>query len=120
MADASGKPVAGTILVSPGENGPSASGLIGDYPSAEIYADRPGGGTQLLLQYEQDNRTVFGPTLELGSYHFVGDLPSVDVQRELGFSPTQTEFRGPGGSAQVRVPLDAPTVSSSGTRLTPP
>jgi hypothetical protein len=74
----------------------------------------------VLLRDEQDNRTVFGPILELGSYHFVGNLPSVDVQREIGFSPTQTEFRGPGGSVQVRVPLDVPTVSSSGTRMTPP
>jgi hypothetical protein len=99
MADASGKPVAGTIFVSPGESGPSASGFIGDYPSAEIYADRPDGGTdggtKVLLQDEQDNRTVFGPILELGSYHFVGDLPSADVQRELGFSPTEIELRGP-------------------------
>ena len=120
MADASGKPVTGTVLVSPGESGPSASGFIGDYPSAEIYVDRPDGSVQVLLQDEQDNRTVFGPILELGSYHFVGELPGVDVQRELGFSPTQTEFRGPGGSIQVRVPLDVPTVGSSGTRLTPP
>ena len=43
MAEASGKPVAGTIFVSPGEGGPRASGFIGDYPSAEIYADLPDG-----------------------------------------------------------------------------
>jgi hypothetical protein len=120
MAEAAGKPVAGTILVSPGQAGPSASGFIGDYPSAEIYADRPGGGTQVLLQDEQDNRTVMGPILELGSYHFVGDLPSDQVQKALGFSPTHMTFHGPGGSVQVQEPLRTPPVGSNGTRMAPP
>ncbi len=119
-AELSGKPVAGTILVSPGIAGPTASGLIGDYPSAEIYADRPGGATSVLLQDEQDNRTSFGPILELGSYHFVGDLPDEHVQQEVGFSPTHTTFHGPGGSIQVEEPLERPMVSSRGTKMAAP
>ena len=58
---------------------------------------------RLLLQDEQDNRTVFGPILQLGPYHFVGDLPSVEMQREVGFSDradrvqwTRRECPGPG------------------------
>jgi hypothetical protein len=119
-AELSGKPVAGTLLVSPGAAGPTASGFIGDYPSAEISADRLGGGTRVLLADEQDNRTSFGPNLELGSYHFVGDLPSEQVQRELGFSPTHLTFHGPGGSMQVVEPLDTPTVSARGITMGPP
>ncbi len=120
IAEVLGMPVAGTVLVAPQTAGPTASGFIGDYPSAEIYADSPGGNTRILLQDVQDNRTQWGPVLELGSYHFVGELPAAAVQRELGFSPTHTTFIGPGATAQIEEPINRPTASQRGTRLAPP
>lgn len=119
-AELSGKPVAGTVLVAPQSGGPTASGFIGDYPSAEIYADSPGGESRVLLQDEQDNRSPLGPVLELGSYHFVGELPAPAVQEELGFSPTHTTFIGPGATGQIEQPINQPTINPRGTRLTPP
>jgi hypothetical protein len=119
-AELSGKPVAGTVFVAPQTGGPTASGFVGDYPSAEIYADSPGGDTRILLQDVQDNRSPFGPVLELGSYHFVGALPAAAVQEELGFSPTHTTFFGPGATGQIEQPINQPTINSQGTRLTPP
>lgn len=118
MAEAGGMPVAGTILVSPGGDGPTSSGLIGDYPSAEIYADSPAGGTRVLLRDDQDNHTVFGPILELGSYHVVGELPGAAIQRELNFSSTTPVIAGRTGITQDI--LVNPTLNPRGTRLTAP
>lgn len=117
-AEAAGKPVKGTIFLTPGGDGPRASGLIGNYPSAEIYADRPDGTTQVLLRDEQDDHSSVGPMLKLGHYHFAGSLPGTDLQKELGFAPTHVQFAGPGGSIQVRESL--PSLNPNGTRLARP
>lgn len=116
-----GKPVAGNIFVSPGPSGPTASGLIGNYPSAEIYGvPSDGGSTRVLLQGDQFNHTVMGPMLELGNYHLVGNLPDSGTLAELNFRPTQTEFAGPGGSIQHQVPLDWFSPNQSATKLGAP
>lgn len=118
MAEAFGLPVKGTIFVTPGSDGPRASGLIGNYPSAEIYADKPDGTTRVLLRDEQDDHSIVGPMLELGHYHLAGSLPSPGLQKELDFARTHMQFAGPGGSIQVRESL--PSLNPGGTRLVHP
>ncbi|MCK0517622.1 hypothetical protein [Williamsia sp. DF01-3] len=116
-ADLLGKQVKGTLLVAPGDDGPQVSGTIGDYPSTEIYVDRPDGSTATLLQDDQDNHTEFGPALELGSYHIVGQLPPQDVQNELDYDAMDRKF----GPRIVTDPMvNEPSFGSGTTKLTPP
>jgi hypothetical protein len=116
-ADLLGKQVKGTILVSPTDDGPVVGGTIGDYPSVEIYADRPDGSTVTLLQDDQDNHSEWGPAIELGSYHVVGSLPSQEVQNELDYDATERKIVP--RMAASPTPVE-PTFGADSRRLTPP
>jgi hypothetical protein len=74
-SELAGKVVSGSVIVSPHESGPSIYGDVGDYPSLEVYSDRPGEPTRTLLNDEADNTSSAGPLLELGTSHVVGDRP---------------------------------------------
>lgn len=74
-SELAGKVVSGTVIVSPHDDGPSIYGDVGDYPSLEIYSDRPGEPTRTLLNDEADNTGSAGPLLELGTNHVVGEKP---------------------------------------------
>ncbi|WP_207843036.1 hypothetical protein [Williamsia soli] len=116
-ADLLGKQVKGTILVSPTVDGPQVSGTVGDYPSLEVYVDRPDGSTATLLRDDQDNHTELGPAIELGSYHIVGELPSQDIQNELDYTPEERRIVPRMATSPEVV---EPSFGSGTTRLTPP
>lgn len=73
-AELFGLVVRGDIVVTPGTGGGPAAvdGVIGDYPSLEIYQSMPDGSSQTLAQDAADSGNVFGPLTELPSSHQIG------------------------------------------------
>lgn len=67
----SGHVVRGDIVVTPGAGSTAASvdGVIGDYPSLEVYQNVPSGHTHTLAQYAADSGNVYGPLTELPFSH---------------------------------------------------
>jgi hypothetical protein len=74
-AELSGHVVRGDIVVTPGAGSAAASvdGVIGDYPSLEVYQDLPTGQTYTLAQDAADSGNVYGPLTELPFSHEIGE-----------------------------------------------
>lgn len=89
-------------------------GTAGDHPKVEVHPDRADGSIHTVLHDPQDNRSRFGPLLELGSYHVVGDLPPQKTMDELGYDPY--EYKLTGAAPGVR---KLPYVPGLIDRLTP-
>ncbi len=73
-AELSGHVVRGDIVITPGASGAAASvdGVIGDYPSLEVYQELPTGETRTLAQDAADSGNVYGPLTELPFSHDIG------------------------------------------------
>ena len=66
--------VRGEVAVSSGEEGMTAGGVVGRYPSMEMYHHRPDGSVQPLLIEDAPNRSSMGPLLGLVGRRGVGEL----------------------------------------------
>jgi len=73
-ADLSGHVVRGDIVVTPGAGGQPASidGVVGDYPSLEVYQEMPNGTSHTLAQDPADSGNPYGPLTELPFSHEIG------------------------------------------------
>ena len=73
-ADLSGHMVRGDVVLTPGISGQPAAvdGLIGDYPSLEVYQNMPDGTTHTIVQDAADSGNSLGPLTELPFSHEIG------------------------------------------------
>ena len=73
-ADLSGHVVRGDIVVTPGAGGQPASidGVVGDYPSLEVYQEMPNGTSHTVAQDAADSGNPYGPLTELPFSHEIG------------------------------------------------
>lgn len=74
-AEVSGHVVRGDVVITPGAGGRPAAvdGIIGDYPSLEIYQSMPDGSSHTLAQDAADSGNAFGPLTELPFFHRIGE-----------------------------------------------
>lgn len=77
-AELVGATVNGHLFVTPNQFGPAqVDGIIGDYPAQEVYHESPSGQQTTLLQDDVENKSAFGPIVDLPDHHAVGDPNSV-------------------------------------------
>ncbi|KWX65975.1 hypothetical protein ASJ79_27135 [Mycobacterium sp. NAZ190054] len=74
-AEVSRHVVAGDVVVTPGIGGQPATvdGVIGNYPSLEIYQSMPDGSLHTLAQDAADSGNILGPLTELPFRHEIGN-----------------------------------------------
>ena len=91
--------VNGDLVFTPGSNGVTVNGTRTDYPSLEVYQDRPDGSTHTVLIDPADSGSSLGPALNLPFHHDVGIGGKAFAPFEVkdGYNPTY----------DVRVPLPA-------------
>lgn len=77
-SDLTGHVVQGDIVVSPGLSGQPATvdGVVGDYPSLEVYQNMPDGTVRTLAQDAADSGNSLGPLTELPFSHEIGNGPA--------------------------------------------
>ncbi|ASL18105.1 putative alpha/beta hydrolase [Mycobacterium intracellulare] len=66
--------VNGDLVFTPGPGGVEVNGTRSNYPSLEVYQDRPGGTTQTVLIDPARSGSSDGPLLNLPRHHDVGPL----------------------------------------------
>ena len=98
----------------------SVDGLIGDYPSLEVYQNVPTGHTYTLAQDAADSGNVYGPLTELPFSHEIGR----DTAAFAPFGSDAPQLPGgpryPGDTVPYipgRVDLNAPTDLGSVERI---
>jgi hypothetical protein len=91
--------VNGDLVFTPGHDGVTVNGTRTDYPSLEVYQDRPDGSTHTVLIDPADSGSSLGPALNLPFHHDVGIGVKAFAPFEVkdGYNPTY----------DVRVPLPA-------------
>jgi hypothetical protein len=101
--------VNGDLVFSPGAGGVEVNGTRTNYPSLEVYQDRPDGTTQTVLIDPARSGSSDGPMLNLPRHHDVGPLGG------KAFAP----FDSGGWNPKYDVPTPLPS-TEFGTVTAPP
>jgi hypothetical protein len=91
--------VNGDLVFTPGADGVTVNGTRSDYPSLEVYQDRPNSSTHTVLIDPADSGRSLGPAFNLPFHHDIGIGGKAFAPFEVkdGYNPTY----------DVRVPLPA-------------